>query len=240
VTQTQYLATAGQTNFFLPNQASAVAILQAWQPRIWMNTVATHIFAATFLFIALASLALHIHHAYERKRLFLAGPVGSIASAVSLTSSARFAGLLNAGDTEKALKEKLEGMYFGIDKETWQIVVERDAQNDLETALYPGDVKGESDLWKGKKQRTDSTASLISANAVVGTMQHPTALAIEETRFGRRYTTVNTPVTGIFSADTMASFPYGRKLSGVYTPPGRSLSLHSSSLVYQDPYSRWT
>jgi hypothetical protein len=240
--QTQYLATAGQTNFFLPDQASTMAILQAWQLRIWMNPIATHAFAATFLFIAFASLALHIRHAYERKRLFLAGPVGSIASAVSLTSSARFAGLLNAGDTEKALKEKLDGMYFGIDKETWQIIVERDTQHYLDTAFYPDDVKGELDLGKGKRRQTNSTASMTSASTgtVVGTKQHPTAVAIEET-IGKRYSTINTPVMGTFSAQQLASSPYDRKMSGVYSPPGRSPSLHSASLlVYQDPYTRWS
>lgn len=239
--QTQYLATAGQTNFFIPNQVSTVATLQAWQPRIWMNSVATHAFAATFLLIAFASLALHIRHAYERQRLFLAGPVGSIASAVSLTSSARFAGLLNAGDTEKALKEKLEGMYFGIDKDTGQIVVERDTQNYLDTALYSGDIKEEMNLKKGKNQNADSTESVASVNTgtVVGTMQHPTALAIEESRQGRGYSTVNTPVMGAFSAQQLAFPPYDGKMSGVYTPPGRSLSVHSASLLlYQDPYTR--
>jgi hypothetical protein len=203
-----------------------------------MNAVATHVFSATFLFIAFASLALQIRHAYQRKRLFLAGPVGSIASAVSLTSSARFAGLLNAGDTERVLKEKLEGMYFGIDKETWQIVVERDTQDDLDRH-YPGDIKGDLNWEKGKRH-TNSMASVtsVSTGTVVGTMQHPTALAIEENILGRN-TTFSIPVMSTSPAPLLASPPYDREIPGVYTPLGHSFSMHSaSSLLYQNPYTR--
>jgi hypothetical protein len=58
--------------------------------------------------------------------LFLAGSPGSIASAVSLTSSARFGALLNAGDNPAHLGAKLKGMKFGVDKDSWQIIVEKD------------------------------------------------------------------------------------------------------------------
>lgn len=207
-----------------------------------MNTFATHAFAAIFILIALASLALHIRHTRERKWLFLAGPVGSIASAVSLTSSARFAGLLNAGDTEKSLKEKLEGMYFGIDKDTWQIVVEKDERHQLATMTYSEDRKGEQKWRSGKQNHRMSVVSVASLNSpsVVGTMQHPTTVAAEEITSGRRPSSVATPLTGTFSMQPASPSPYNPQASVIYSPPiGQPAARNSvTATTYQDPYTR--
>lgn len=185
-----------------------------------MNSLATHAFAAVFILIGVASLVLHIRHTRERQWLFLAGPVGSIASAVSLTSSARFAGLLNAGDTEETLNQKLEGMYFGIDKDTWQIVVEKDERQQLMTTVDTGtSTPGEDEEKKMENGKMDHRVSVFGINTpssptVVGTMQHPTALIAEEIANSR------SPRNGSFNIPPPSPSPYNptQQNPRIYSP----------------------
>ena len=132
---TQYLTISAKSNFFVPLTTTIQPTVQTWMPRLWMDKLATHIMAALLLFVAFSMAALQYIHRKKRSRLFLAGPVGSIASDVSLTSSAKFGLLLNAGDTQRDLERKLGGMRFGIEHSTGQIIVEREDRNSMMTLV---------------------------------------------------------------------------------------------------------
>lgn len=124
---TQYLTISAKSNFFLPNKEhSTKPVVQSWVPRLWVDRLACHVLATLLVFIAISISILQWIHRKERSRLFLAGPPGSIASDVSLTSSAKFGLLLNAGDTDEDMARKLQGMRFGIEHSTGQIIVEKE------------------------------------------------------------------------------------------------------------------
>jgi len=124
---TRYLTIAAKSNFFIPNQESSTKpVIQSWMPRLWMDKLSTHTLATLLIFIAISMSILQLVHRKARSQLYLAGPPGSIASDVSMTSSAKFGLLLNAGDTEMDLARKLQGMRFGIEHSTGQIIVEKE------------------------------------------------------------------------------------------------------------------
>lgn len=128
---TQYLAITAKSNFFVPESSTVKPVVETWVPRFWVNRFATHVLAILLISTAICMASLQYVHRKDRSRLYLAGPPGSIASDVSMTSSAKFGLLLNAGDTEKDLERKLQGMRFGIEHSTGQIIVEREDGSSL-------------------------------------------------------------------------------------------------------------
>jgi hypothetical protein len=128
---TQYLTIAAKSNFFVPVSSTVEPVVETWMPRFWVDRLAAHVLATLLIAAAVTMAILQYVHRKDRRRLYLAGPPGSIASDVSMTSSARFGLLLNAGDNEKDLERKLHGMRFGIEHSTGQIIVEREDGSDL-------------------------------------------------------------------------------------------------------------
>lgn len=155
---TQYLTIAAKSNFFVPDSTTAKPVIETWIPRIWMDRLATHVLATLLIFVAIAMSVLQYIHRKDRSRLFLAGPPGSIASDVSMTSSAKFGLLLNAGDTEEDLERKLHGMRFGIEHSTGQIIVEREDMNST-TGYIEEEMRR---AQEGVRSLEDVRASLLS------------------------------------------------------------------------------
>ena len=83
-----------------------------------------HSLVALLILTILLTAVIHIHHYRLRRKLFLSTAPGTIGSAVSLTSQARFGALLNATDSRHDMSRKLKGLRFGNDPNTWQIIVE--------------------------------------------------------------------------------------------------------------------
>jgi len=160
---TQYLTIAAKSNFFVPADSTTKPVIQSWMPRLWMDYLSSHVFAALITFLALSMAILQYVHRKERDKLYLAGPPGSIASDVSLTSSAKFGLLLNAGDTEKDMEHKLQGMRFGIEHSTGKIIVESEDGGNTALRYVPEDVRYPTEVAQYPKE--DVRASLLSDEA---------------------------------------------------------------------------
>ncbi|PVG03762.1 hypothetical protein CPB86DRAFT_778862, partial [Serendipita vermifera] len=117
----QYLAMSAQSNYFMQIDQGAPARFVVYQLRLWLDPYITHIFAGVFAFTALLAAIFAVVHARKRRALYLAGPVGTIASAISLTNRSRFGEQLTPLDTEEDMEKKLGGLKFGFNKSTWQI-----------------------------------------------------------------------------------------------------------------------
>lgn len=130
---------SAKSNYFLSVNDAQKAQFIAFQLRLYLDPYAVHALAALFCAVSLLAVYFHIFHARDRSNLFLAGPVGSIASTVSLTSRARFGEELAATDTEADLARKVKGLRFGIDEETRQIVV--DGEDAEHTRAHEKDVE---------------------------------------------------------------------------------------------------
>jgi hypothetical protein len=118
---TQYLAMSAQSNYFLQLDASQQATYVIYQLRLFLDPYITHTFAAVFLFTAFIATVFGLVHARKRRNLYLAGPIGTIASTISLTNRSRFGQQLTPLDTEEDMANKLKGLKFGFNKQTWQI-----------------------------------------------------------------------------------------------------------------------
>jgi hypothetical protein len=156
---TQYLTIAAKTNFFVPATSTVKPVVQTWMPRLWMDQLACHVLSALLFAVATFMAILQFIHRKNRSRLYLAGPPGSIASDVSLTSSAKFGLLLNAGDTDQDLERKLQGMRFGIEHSTGQIIVESEDGNSR-IARYANEHMGRA--RDDSRYSEDIRASLLS------------------------------------------------------------------------------
>jgi len=157
----QYLTIAAKSNFFVPKSSTVTPVVETWMPRFWMDKLATHVLATLLITSAVAMAILQYVHRKDRNRLYLAGPPGSIASDVSLTSSAKFGLLLNAGDTEMDMERKLQGMRFGIEHSTGQIIVEREDGNRLARYVEEDRRRAREDL---KYHRGDDVRASLLAN----------------------------------------------------------------------------
>jgi len=167
---TQYLTIAAKSNFFVRADSTTKPVIQSWQPRFWMDRFSSHVLAVLIIFIALSMAILQYVHRKERNKLYLAGPPGSIASDVSMTSSAKFGLLLNAGDTDKDMERKLRDMRFGIEHSTGQIIVEREDGGNSALRYVPENVRHPTELAQYPKEvapypKEDVRASLLSDEA---------------------------------------------------------------------------
>ena len=171
---TQYLTIAAKSYGFIPGKSTATPVIQTWIPRIWMDKFASHTLASLLIFVAIYLSILQYAHRKQRSRLFLAGPTGSIAFNVSMTSSAKFGLLLNAGDTEADLERKLQGMRFGIEHSTGQVIVEREDKNHI-----AGYVKEEMRrAQEGVRYHEDVRASLLSNERGPGAVHRDTFIGL--------------------------------------------------------------
>lgn len=89
-----------------------------------LSPVAAHSFSAGLVLIAVLALMVHFAHARARRDTWLSADPATIAFALSMTSHSKFPTLLNAGDTDDVLSQKLKHMKFGISRRTWQVVAE--------------------------------------------------------------------------------------------------------------------
>ena len=128
-----------------------------------MDSFSSHVLAALITFLALSMSILQYVHRKKRDKLYLAGPPGSIASDVSLTSSAKFGLLLNARDTDKDMGRKLRGMRFGIEHSTGQIIVETEDEGISPLRYVPEDVRYPTEVTQYPKEGV--RASLLSGGA---------------------------------------------------------------------------
>ena len=155
---TQYLTISAKSNFFVPASSTVKPVVETWVPRFWVNRFATHVLAILLISTAIAMASLQYAHRKDRSRLYLAGPPGSIASDVSMTSSAKFGLLLNAGDTDKDMERKLQGMRFGIEHSTGQIIVEREDGSSLARYIEEERRRAKQDV----RYQEDVRVSLLS------------------------------------------------------------------------------
>ncbi|KAG8812937.1 hypothetical protein FRC17_001743, partial [Serendipita sp. 399] len=106
----QYLAMSAQSNYFLQTGAEQPARFVTTQLRLWLDPYTAHTFAAAFIITSVVAIGFYISHTRSRKNLYLAGPVGTIASTISLTNRSKFGDHLTAFDTEEDMAKKLEGL----------------------------------------------------------------------------------------------------------------------------------
>ena len=257
---TQYLTISAKSNYFLPDlDRSTKPVVQTWVPRFWMDKLASHVLAILLIFLAISIAILQWIHRKERSRLYLAGPPGSIASDVSMTSSAKFGLLLNAGDTEEDLARKLQGMRFGIEHSTGQIIVEkentlpRSNPQDVRASLLsnpagPGPrhaMHRDSFVGLRNENRASSASSSLKPLAVGGmapTVSSPLASArFSQTTFSPPYTPSPSASTTTFGPamagpTTFTSPPPSSTKMRFSAPPGPPPQLQARD-SYHDPYS---
>ena len=224
---TQYLTIAAKSNFFIPTSTTVNPVIETWIPRIWMDRLATHVLATLLIFVALAMATLQYVHRKDRNQLFLAGPPGSIASDVSMTSSAKFGLLLNAGDTEEDLERKLHGMRFGIEHSTGQIIVEREDMNS--TAGY---VKEEMRrAQEGVRSLEDVRASLLSNEKGPGAVHRDSFVGLRnrdresDEKVGWRVSAVGSMASSLASPSQSATF--AQTTFSPLLSPSRSTAMRS-------------
>ena len=224
---TQYLTIAAKSNFFIPAKSTTTPVIQTWTPRIWMDKFATHVLATLLIFVAICMAILQYVHRKERNRLFLAGPPGSIASDVSMTSSAKFGLLLNAGDTEEDMERKLQGMRFGIEHSTGQIIVESEDRES--TARY---VKEEMRrAQESARHQGDVRASLLSNEKGPGAVHRDSFIGLRsqdrdsDVKGGWRQSAVGSIAPSLGSPSLSAS--YSQTRFAPLTSPSFSNTVHS-------------
>ena len=221
-----------------------------------MDKLSTHALAALLIFMAVSMSILQWVHRKERRRLFLAGPPGSIASDVSLTSSAKFGLLLNAGDTQKDMRRKLQGMRFGIERATGQIIVEKESSvssyvpedvrypsEDVRASLLgnPADAKSavQRDSFVGL--RDDEKASYPRRSvrqSAVSTVAPLVSSPLASARFSQtKFTPLHSPSPSASTTTFLRPIVAGSTIVTSPPPPPSSTSMRfsTSTTVYPAP-----
>lgn len=213
---TQYLTIAAKSNFFIPKASAVKPEVHTWMPRLWIDPFACHVLVALILFTAISMSIIQYLHRRDRSQLFLAGPTGSIASDVSLTSSAKFGLLLNAGDTEEDLERKLHGMRFGIERATGQIIVESEKVNHIPKYIKEDMLGAKLD----PRYPEDVQASLLANEAGPGVVNHDSFIGLRTHDRESIQSAVGSTAPLLTSPPPNASFSQTR--SSTYSSPSRS------------------
>jgi len=125
VVYTQFLAVAAVSTYFVappPDIATITSTVQYSEVRLYVYSVAAHLFAAAMIVIALVAIYVHRVHYIARRQTPLATDPSTIAAVISLTSGAGIEHRLRSGMTEKELEEALRGLRFEISPTTGTIV----------------------------------------------------------------------------------------------------------------------
>ncbi|KAG8989850.1 hypothetical protein FRB94_013959 [Tulasnella sp. JGI-2019a] len=132
-TYSQFLATVAQTTYFFDNQVTINSKIVNWEIRLWVYPIAAHAFTGLLVLIASLSAIVHYFHARARKDVYMSADPSTVAGVVTMTSESQWIKILQAGDDDKAIAQKLAGRRFGISRRTWQIVADGE-----EERAYPG------------------------------------------------------------------------------------------------------
>jgi hypothetical protein len=121
---TQHLALAAKSNYFIPQNNTANAVLTELVPRLCVQSLAAHVLATICMGVASVVLVLHYMHFRQRRDVNLTHPPGSIGSAMALTAHSGFGELLLPYDNMEAFSRALAPLRFCLDRRTGAIVVD--------------------------------------------------------------------------------------------------------------------
>ena len=106
----------------------------------------THILSAILILTGLIGAVLQIINWQTRYKLLLAGPIGTLASAIALASRSGFGERLNPHDDELTMEKKLDDLRFGLDNRTGAIIAYEVESKKLQSE----DLANDSDAANGR------------------------------------------------------------------------------------------
>ncbi|KAH8097012.1 hypothetical protein BXZ70DRAFT_895244 [Cristinia sonorae] len=126
-----YLSLLARTVYFLDYSKPITVRVKTIHKRLFLSDLAVHLLAVVMLILSIGGTVLQLAHRHARRRLPLAHPPGTIASALSLAGRGDVMNVLVGTQKRAEMKAVLEGKTFGLGYEngtkTMTLVQERDS-----------------------------------------------------------------------------------------------------------------